>query len=499
MTKRIALIPVDARPVTYDLPKDLAKFAGWEVLLPPKADLGFLKEPADLEKLNRWIDEVLPEVEGFVVSVDMLLYGGLVPSRVNTDEEKILHARLEKLREVKKLYPDVKIMAFSSTMRLSNSYVNQEEKDYWDQYGKEIWQYSYHAHRFEKHGEQADQAIIEKMKKAIPSAILEDYLATRKKNFSINLSLINEVEQGLVDLLIFPQDDTSEYGLNIKEQEELVAQTTERGLLDSIYVYPGADEVSSMLVARMIFALEAEEVPTFYPVFSGLKGALSTAMYEDRTIQESVKGQIYAFGSHTVETPGEADIILGVNVPGQKQGDMALQLYLDGVNTNDRNIGEWTRKLRYYHKKEKRIAIADVAYANGADPVMIAHLLGEFDLQELDGFAAWNTAGNTLGTVVAQAALLFLAEKKGLDVQKEKIRQFGIRYLDDYIYQSIVRKKIREEIGNEEEYDGLLAEVTKVFLKEAEEAMKKQGIPGEITNVYLPWNRTFEIGVELEG
>lgn len=496
--RKIALIPVDARPVTYDLPKDLAKLAGWQVLLPPKNELGFLKEPADVTKLFSWIDDVLPKVDGFIVSIDMFLYGGLVPSRINKDDIEVLRARLEKLCVIKTQHPALNIMAFSSTMRLSNSYVNQEEKEYWDKNGKEIWAYSFHLHRYKKHGESADYVIVKEMEEKIPTHILADYVATRKKNFAINLSLIDKVEKGLLDLLIFPQDDTSEYGLNIEEQERLIAESSERGLLESIYVYPGADEVASMLTARMIYTLEEDQLPTFYPIYSGMKGALSTAMYEDRALQESVKGQIDAFGSHTVEIPSEADVVLGVNVPGRQQGDMALQLYLDGVNTNDRNIGEWVRKLRYYMDAEKAVAIADVAYANGADTVMVPHLFGRFALSELSGFAAWNTAGNTIGTVISQAALLHLAKKKGLDVEKEKVRQFTIRYLDDFVYQSNVRQIVRQEITNEEDAEALLEKVKDVFLQKAAVAMKERGLVGEIVHVYLPWDRTFEIGVEVE-
>ncbi|MFD2044530.1 DUF4127 family protein [Ornithinibacillus salinisoli] len=499
MKRKIALIPVDARPVTYDLPKDLAKLAGWEVLLPPNEILGFLKAPADLGKLFNWVEEVSNEVEGIIVSIDMLLYGGLVPSRVNTDEEQVLRERLANFLDIKRKNPQLHVMAFSSTMRLSNSYVNQEEKDYWDQYGKEIWNYSFHSHRFAKHGEEKDQEISQTMKAKIPDWVLEDYLHTRQRNFSINLSMIEAVAQGLVELLIFPQDDTSEYGLNIQEQGKLQNETRKRNLHERIYIYPGADEVASMLTARMIYVLEDEHSPTFYPIYSGMKGSLSIAMYEDRAIQESVKGQIAAFGSHTVETPAEADVLIGVHVPGRKQGDLALQIGLDGVDTNDRNIGEWVKELRYYANTGKQVAIADVAYANGADSVMIPVLFESFRLVELVGFAAWNTAGNTIGTVVAQAALLHLAAKKGLHVDREKSRQFLIRYLDDYVYQSIVRQEIRRKIDKEEDItqEDLQEKVKELFLNQVNSMVKEIDRNFSIERIYLPWNRTFEIGIDL--
>src|SRR5690625_7747598 len=75
----------------------------------------------------------------------------------------------------------------------------------------------------------------------------------------------------------------------------------------------------------MIYALEGEKLPRFYPIYSGTSGVKSIARYEDRPLEQSVTGQIDALGSHTVESPKEADILFGVNVPGNKQGDHALQ------------------------------------------------------------------------------------------------------------------------------------------------------------------------------
>ncbi|MBP1948418.1 DUF4127 family protein [Virgibacillus litoralis] len=498
MTRKIALIPVDARPVTYDLPKELGQLVDWELITPPKEYLGFLKEPANFSQLFQWIEDVSTQVEGVIVSIDMILYGGLVPSRINSENEAVIFNRLEQFLEIKQENPHLSIMAFSSTMRLSNSYVNEEEKSYWNQYGKEIWRYSYHSHRYQKLQADEDNEIVQEMKKEIPDWVLEDYLTTRERNFQVNLSLIEYIEQAVIDLLIFPQDDTSEYGLNIMEQEKLADAVSQQELYEKILIYPGADEVASVLTARMIYLLEKEPTPVFYPIYSGKKGSLSIAMYEDRAIDESIKGQIYAFGSHTVEETSDADVIIGVNVPGKLQGDLALQQQLNEVNTNDRNIAEWLKKLSYYRDKGKLIAIADVAYANGADVTMIPQLLKTFSLSDLAGLGAWNTAGNTIGTVVAQSALIHLSAKKEKNTNAVKERQLLLRLLDDYLYQSIIRQEVRKEINEEStSAETIRKKVNELFYEKAVEMIGRTDVACSIVNIYLPWNRTFEIGVEL--
>src|SRR5699024_848333 len=344
---------------------------------------------------------------------------------------------LQRLLSLKESYPALSLMVFSSTMRLSNRYVNEEEKDYWSEYGKEIWKYSYYTHKYLKYGLSTDQKIVEEMKQIIPEDILLDYEETRKRHFTFNQSFVQYVENGVFDLLVFPQDDTSAYGLNIQEQEYLHKMVRNRQLFDDVLIYPGADEVASVLMARMIYSLEGEEIPRFYPVYSGVKGSLSYARYEDRPLQESVKGQIHALGGHTVEGLEDAHILLGVNVPGEAQGDHALQEDLNRVNTQDRNVSEWIRKLRYYHTKGFPIAIADVAYANGADQVMVPELLSDFQPNQLAAYAAWNTAENTIGTVVAHASLYYLAKKKGEFLEEHHEIEIMLRFLDDYLYQSI--------------------------------------------------------------
>lgn len=499
MTNKIALVPVDARPVTYDMPVALGDIAEWNVLVPDKEILGYLKQPADLDKLFEWLNTVASEVSGIVASLDMVLYGGLVPSRINTDDAATIKKRLNKFLELKNKNPDLKLMLFSSTMRISNNYVNIEEKEYWSEYGEEIWALSYYSHRYEQLQNPEDLARSKKAEEKIPSAIRNDYLETRERNFQINLSLFELLEPYNIDLLVFPQDDTSEFGYNIKEQQQLKEIIRQKNLYDQVLIYPGADEVASLLIARMIYTLEDKSFPTFYPVYSGHKGMSIVARYEDRTIDESVKGQVFALGSHMVESVQEADVLLGVNVPGEQQGEIALQQSLNQVDTNNRNVGEWIRKLHYYSQLGKEIAIIDVAYANGADVAMMPQLLKKFTLSDLVGFAAWNTAGNTIGTVVAQAALILLAKEKGLSITEKKEKLLLLRVLDDYIYQSQVRQTVRQAIQEEKlSKTELLETVAKHFYPTAQQFIESLQVNTKLDAIYLPWDRTFEIGIRLK-
>ncbi|TCT21756.1 uncharacterized protein DUF4127 [Melghiribacillus thermohalophilus] len=507
MKRKLALIPLDARPITRELPGQIAAIAGWEVLVPDCELLGFLKTPGKRDDILEWISSVADEVDGFIVSLDMIGYGGLVPSRVIEDDFSSVWNRIEKVLAIKRRYPEKKIYAFSSTMRISNSYVNEEEKDYWDRYGREIWEYSYQYHRYKKTSSEEAKIRVEQLKDLIPDHILLDYLQTRERNFKINKKLLDKVEEMDIDLLIFPQDDTSEYGLNIMEQEFLSAEIEKKRLFHKVLIYPGADEVATMLTARSIMEIEQVSPPVFYAFFSGEAGKLKPALYEDRPIYESVKGQIYASGSFLSDTAGEADLILAVNVPGERQGDLALQADLEYADTSGRNLGEWIRKIRFFQRKDYPVAIADLAYANGADPAMISRVLAEKDLLNyLIGFAAWNTAGNTIGTVVAQASMVYLRKKQGLDLMCKPLKeQILLRILEDYLYQTVVRDEVRQCLDEAKvDTSALEAYAIECFLDKFSHFIKEPSIQKLIHNnrvipqeIFLPWKRTFEMGIRI--
>ncbi|MBU9710220.1 DUF4127 family protein [Evansella tamaricis] len=501
MNRKLALLPVDNRPVTGELPRQLATLANWEVLTPPTEDLGFLKHPASIPTITNWLKTNAPHVDGFILSADMLAYGGLVPSRISEDPYETILQRLQIIADLNNTYPEKSIHVFSATMRISNNNVNEEEKEYWKNYGKDIWAYSYHTHRYHRHKQQHDLDQATVLKQKIPPSILADYVKTRQRNFQINQKLLEFARRGIINLLIFPQDDTADYGLNIKEQEELRQQIQAMHLNERVYIYPGADEVASVLTARSIFDLEGENPPLFYPVYSGERGAHIAARYEDRPISESVSGQIFAMGSGLATHPSRAHVILGVNVPGSRQGDWALEVDLEQVDTDGRDIGEWIRRLNKYRQEGKKVAIADLAYANGADPAMVEQLLETLNIGDLAGFAAWNTAGNTLGTVVAQAALSFLGEKKGESVMfsRNLEQQLVHRFLDDYVYQSVVRQEVRKIVGEGEvRYEKLLPIVRESFWNKAETFMEKHSVVYPIKDIDLPWKRTFEIKITFK-
>jgi len=488
---KIALIPIDDRPVCYSLPLQIAAVdEGIELFLPPRGMLGNLTDIADIEGVLGWL-EGLEEVDALVIALDTIAYGGLIPSRRSNDSFEQIAARLERL---KPLIRGKKVYAFSSIMRISNNNINEEEKDYWAQWGKKIYEYSYNrGQEGEKAGGQAFPLYLwERVEtlneptggqtggefsvsgEGIPAKILDDYLYTRKRNFEINKLYLGWQKEGLFETLIFSKDDSGRYGLNVCEARELEALGG--------HTKTGADEIPLTLLARAIVFErgKGEACPPALPPSCPLKIRIApiftepsqkhlVSNYEDISIEKSVKGQIELAGCE-VCAPDEADLLLYVNNFIDHQGEIVM-----GVSTEPFK-GSWK-------KPDKPCLIADVRFANGADNEFIKSVLeGGFD-ENFFGFAAWNTSANTLGSVICAGVTKFLAKKYNNRAFK-KLQL--IRFLDDWAYQANVRQSLSKPDTAE----------IKAKMKPYEQILKQKFIECDIKYSF-PWNRLFEVEIVL--
>ncbi|RPI21672.1 MAG: DUF4127 family protein, partial [Chloroflexota bacterium] len=242
--KQIAFLPLDDRPVNYDYPQILARSAGLEALLPPREWLGNPWRPSQHEKLVDWLRQVSDQVEGMIVAVDTLAYGGLIRMRISDEPYDSVHSRLSVLREIKMDHPSQKIIASSVIQRVCRSNSSEEEKPYWAIYGTRLFRFSYLQHKSALQEASPEELHeLAALKTEIPDEIIQDYTQIRRRNHAVNRLMIDWVEEGLLDYLLLPQDDTADYGWNIAEARLLQSDIRRRGLTGRAITYPGADEI----------------------------------------------------------------------------------------------------------------------------------------------------------------------------------------------------------------------------------------------------------------
>lgn len=473
---KIALIPIDNRPVCYNLAKDIAAIdSDLELFLPDKKFLGNLYSKADTKAILTWLEE-LPQVDAIIISLDTIAYGGLIPSRRSKETLNDVRAEMENFKQRCHNKCSGKIYAFSSIMRISNNNVNEEEKEYWNLYGEKIFEYSY---RFHKEGTDISE---------VPQEILNDYLATRQRNFQVNKMYLEWVKEGFFNTLIFSKDDCAEYGFNALEADILKKIIAENEL--NAQVKTGADEIPLALMARAICDFN-NEAPKISPKFLAPEHTHLISNYEDISIEQSVKAQITLSGCECGGIDDEdADICLIVNNFEEHQGEIVM-----GVKTK-----HFGGKLDL---PKGSYMIADVRFANGADNKFVEQLLKrKLDYKTFYGYSAWNTSANTLGSLLCAAVVKFFAK----EVNEEAFKRLQlIRFLDDWAYQANVRQELKQKAKskkqnvNEAEIEIRpdVRELTKLMLP-FEKKLKKFLKTNPRVKYIFPWKRFFEVGVIIK-
>ena len=159
---RLALIPLDERPVNTALPVRLGRVANCEVLLPPREMLGNKKEAGAYEGLGDWLISVAPEVDGLIVSVETLAFGGLIASRITHTPLEEARGRLAVLRGIRQSYPQLPIYAFTLVTRIPAYDSDDEEPSYWATYGRRIHEYSQLVDKVARHGREEDRKAMKR-------------------------------------------------------------------------------------------------------------------------------------------------------------------------------------------------------------------------------------------------------------------------------------------------------------------------------------------------
>lgn len=551
----IPILPLDDRSVNYECLQMLGEAAGFQVLLPPKSWLGTPWRVGDMPRLHDWLVEQAPHADALIVAIDTLGYGGLVNSRRSTDSLETVMARLACLRAIKQAQPQTTLLAFNVLMRITRSNGAEEEKAYWADYGARVFRLSYLEDRAAMAvGAAAEAEEIAALRREIPSEVIEDFLAGRARNHAVNRTMIDWAAAGVFDYLIIPQDDTVDYGWNIAESRRLRRYVGEIGATDRVSIYPGTDETAMLLLARYA-AQRAGFTPRVRLRYSGSTSDAVITAYEDRPMTEMVKAHLGPLAGVVTDAP-DADITLYINAPAEGQGDgaeqwalalsdaqiaalpaasqAALASYrqhssgattLREMYTVRRDLPEFVRSLTHDLDVGQTCAVVDVAFVNGADAVL-SELLGRMPaLSQLAAYGGWNTAGNTLGCVLAHAVIRHLQTMHGATVEAlaAHVRFLFLRLVEDDLFMARLRTQIAVEdlpalglpitLGSVGEQAERVRAIVERTLSTAASKLAQERFVGQcvqagdtaivlealaLTGVELPWGRLFDLTMDVE-
>ncbi|MEE6450807.1 DUF4127 family protein [Gottfriedia acidiceleris] len=500
---KIAYIPIDERPCNVSYVQKIASSStDVELIMPNLELLGNKKESGDTEGLWTWVKGISSEVDAIILSIDMLIYGGLLPSRLHYLEENIRVVWAERLRALRRDYPKLEIYASNLIMRTPKYSSSDEEPEYYEHWGREIFLRAYLIDKQKREElSQDEQKQLNNMIEILPEEYIKDYETRRQFNLAINLQMLELVHEGVLTFLSIPQDDSAEFGYTAMDQSCVVRKREELRLYSKVHMYPGADEVGATLLSRAYNAWKNLR-PKIFPVWSSTLGPQLIPMYEDRPFAESLKAHILASGCQLVDTAESADLILAYNTPGRVMQESWEQNTKDITYTSFRNMLSFVDKIKSFILSGKKVILADSAFANGGDRELITLLDEEKILDKLVSYKGWNTNCNSLGTTICQGVLGM--EGDPLIIKKNLIYHL----LDDYFYQAEIRMEMVADflpkynlsyfdisrlahLVNQERDKRLLNRFNNLIL------FSFKNIKVENIATYAPWNRMFECGIVI--
>ena len=493
---KIVYIPLDERPCNYAFAQQIAQGTPVQLVVPEIGLLGNKKTPANTGAVVDFLKTECADADGCVLSLDMLLYGGIVPSRIHQLSAEELAGRLDTVRELKQKNPALKIFAFALIMRCPSYSSADEEPDYYESCGREIFLTGQVKHKqaLGLISEQEAQALLQ-----VYGEKTKEYLADFEKRRNINRSLLEKIlteYRDCFEVLIIPQDDSSAYGYTTVDREYLkqVVASTGKG---EVPMYPGADEVGMSLLANAACALMGRQ-PLVRPVYAHEKSPQMVPLYEDRPVGQTIPVLLRTSGCRVPEDMNtEPDITLYLNYPACDPVEV-WQEPSEGYKMRD--MDAFCDRVAQTVKEGKLAAVADVAYCNGGDAEFVQMLSRRFPLTDLAAYAGWNTSSNTLGTVACQAVFAWLFGKN-----EHSERFTAQRLYEDVGYCGHVRREVTGLIEpwgfgyfDAGETDGKVAQLVRQRLEiYMADLLPQIAEKYQIDRCQMPWKRMFEVDLTL--
>lgn len=501
---RIVYLPVDERFCTRDYFSLLANSFQLDVKTVPKKILGKQKIPADVSAIHDWLKKTIQKDDFLILSLDMLLYGGLIPSRTDNLTEKTVTNRLENLKEFSKLAKRVYLT--TTIMRIPRYNSDDEEPVYWEYYGEKIHALTKKmAIDLKNRGEiEADEITpgfycdflnshFESDIQSNPECFLRDFFSRRERNAGIISKTLNLVKENNDYFLNITLDDNGKNSLNMYEATIHNNKIRHLSIEHQCSVHPGADESALTLLARALcdhFQYTPKiKIKYMYPEKKTL-----IPPYEGDALDVTIKNHIHASGGEVSE---HSNTQLLVN-------NMDQDVWIESPSQNTYcSTKPYIDFLSAINTKDKIYGIADVKYPNGSDISLVKALLNKKPDWKNVCYSGWNTPSNTIGTTVSLTILLELSKSGYLELDYKQLEKYQrILLLENYAYQSIVRQNVialmkqrsimkKDLIPIEQEAEEYVKKELTKFAKQFAEHFQNNF---EI-KVYFPWHRPFEIGI----
>ncbi len=420
--RRILLVPLDSRPPCGRFVQDAGRIAGVEVILPPPELLDEYFRPGDTAALRSWTEENLPRCDAAILSVDQLLHGGLLASRQaqNTPEEE--KELLDFFRSLRAAYPHIPLYAFSILPRMTppDGLCDWHEQQRLMAYSRLMGRIS-----LEPSPSKGEREALEALRASIDPEILKRYEARFQDFSAFGGQLIRLAEEDVLQRLVIGQDDSEPRSIpDLVLRRFTKILENDRTGKDRVFIARGADELALSILA----AAEAKQ--------AGFAPRIAIRCNDSTTLP-----RVLPYMGAGMEEVALEKIRMNGGIPVACPEDADFTLYLSAHDeTNRKNRPAAAAEIASLIPVTP-VALVDLAVHFRDDEALLPVLMDQrVPLHGLAAYAGWNTASNSVGTAVAQAILLQVAQRRAqtetelLEIAAAHFSFLDGRFLEDYFY-----------------------------------------------------------------
>lgn len=504
----IALVPLDSRPPCTDYVQQLALMAGYQVTLPPVGLLDNYRRPGNTVALRDWLAQEVARSDAAIISVDMLVHGGLLASRQGNASPAAIAEVIELLKVLHQNHPGVRLYAFNIIPRLFIA-----DNPLTDKFKPLMSEWSILQETVLLFENPRDFSRLQKIETDLPIELIQRYRRLYAENVQLNFQLLKLIQTGVLSGLVLGQDDSTSFGLaNLERQrlEHFVGNNPE--LQDKVFITRGTDEVALSLLGQAIVSPLGRKTKVFVYYTEALTADIIMP-YMPGPLSRSVAEKLTLSNAEQSESIENADYILAVHAGSSR--------------SSAKNLAKAADQIKRWLDTGKNVALVDLAVDWQTSQTLLPYLQkNSAPFHRLIAYAGWNTSSNSIGTAVTQSSMvlggrLIASPSQQIDRDLQRIGFIASRIIDDWYYQKSFRHILNESLQRQSinPYDlqnsriavgrkiesELLSALPQLIQRNWQNTIfnlpassdASYAIAGWQMHSSLPWDRTFEIKIDL--
>lgn len=450
INKKVAYIPLDDRPVNIDRVQYLVESLDYDIVM-PDSDLyktHLDNQPlnsnntqyGDMQKLIEWLEQV--EADFYVISLDQLLSGGLVNSRVMTEDD--YSQSFELIDRLLNVIGDKETIVFDTVMRLASTvgYLGYESNVYND-----LRAYANKARKILQDEKLTIQNIVQGYKydsnnslimTRLSNEVVEKYLKARERKLNLSLYYLDKVKEKDNIYTYYGVDDSS---------PNLTIQTNEINLIKKNIVngtiFAGCDELALMSITKLCINNYQADISVKVTYVGGMENS-SADNYDIGTLKDNVEAHLNSLGVK-ISDNGEVEVLV------------LTKAAANNATEKTKNADAMLTLINYNIQNMIPTIVIDVSsnITNNHKEYFQPRLLNEVSLGQLLSYSSWNTAGNAIGIALSNGLSRYSYLKYDQDKTTKALEGFiktlVFSYVKDISYrvggQSLIKSYISEEVG----------------------------------------------------